>query len=90
MGMFWVYVLQNPVGRFYIGQTDELPARLLRHNENDTRKYTNKNGPWALVWSEAHETRSSAVKRERQVKRMKSATWIRPHLLNGRVPTRRD
>ena len=26
--MFWVYVLQNPQGKFYIGQTEDLPARI--------------------------------------------------------------
>jgi len=26
--MFCVYILQNPAGKFYIGQTDDLPARL--------------------------------------------------------------
>jgi predicted GIY-YIG superfamily endonuclease len=26
--MFWVYILQNPAGRFYAGQTDNLPTRL--------------------------------------------------------------
>jgi hypothetical protein len=30
------------------------------------------------------------MQRERQIKSMKSAQWIREHLLNGRVPTSRD
>ena len=33
--MFWVYILQNPVGRFYIGQTDDLPTRLENYNRPD-------------------------------------------------------
>ena len=33
--MFWVYILQNPKGRFYIGQTDDLQARLFSHNRAD-------------------------------------------------------
>jgi len=33
--MFWVYILQNPKGRFYIGQTDNLQARLFSHNRTD-------------------------------------------------------
>jgi predicted GIY-YIG superfamily endonuclease len=90
--MFWVYILQNPQGMFYIGHTDDLPSRL--KSRNDPRqthgKFTRKNGPWQLVWSEEHASRSSAVRRERQIKSMKSARWIREHLLNGRVPTGRD
>jgi len=90
--MFWVYVLQNSAGRFYIGQTDNLPTRLENHNRTDKidGKFTRKNGPWTLVWSEAYPTRSAAMQRERQIKQMKSAKWIRENLLNGRVPTCRD
>jgi putative endonuclease len=90
--MFWVYILQNPDGKFYIGQTDDLPTRLHSHNRTDKLhgKYTRKNGPWTLVWSEEHTTRASAMARERQIKAMKSTSWIQQHLLNSRVPTARD
>ena len=90
--MSWVYILQNPNGLFYIGQTDDLSTRLGSHNRTDqiAGKFTRKNGPWELVWSEQHPTRSSAILRERQIKRMKSARWIREVLLNRRVPTCRD
>ncbi len=90
--MYWVYILQNPGGKFYIGHTDELPTRLRSHNRVDKLhgKFTRKNGPWELVWSEEHATRASAMARERQIKAMKSARWVREQLLNGRVPTRRD
>ena len=90
--MYWVYLLQNPAGRFYIGQTDDLAMRVTNHNRTDNcaGKYTRKNGPWQLVWSEAHPSRSAAMARERQIKAMKSAKWIRENLLNGRVPTGRD
>jgi hypothetical protein len=32
-------------------------------------------------WSEAHKSPQSEMKREREIKRMKSAKWIRQHLL---------
>ena len=90
--MFWVYILKNPRGQFYVGHTDDLPARMDSHNRTDKvlGKFTRKNGPWELVWSDEHPSRSSAVKRERQIKGMKSARWIREQLLNAGVPTRRD
>jgi predicted GIY-YIG superfamily endonuclease len=34
--MFWVYILQNGAGRFYVGQTDNLSIRLANHNRTDT------------------------------------------------------
>ena len=90
--MFWVYILQNLKGRFYISQTDDLQARLFSHNRRDkvVGKFTRKNGPWELAWSEEHATRASAMARERQIKSMKSARWIRETLLDGRVLTGRD
>ena len=90
--MFWVYILQNSAGTFYIGHTDDLDLRLESHNREDKTvgKFTRKHGPWQLVWSEEHATRSSAMVREWQIKKMKSARWIREALLNDRVPTGRD
>jgi putative endonuclease len=90
--MFYVYILQNPEGKFYVGQTEDLASRMESHNDKlgAAGKYTRKNGPWELVWSEEHPHRASAMARERQIKSMKSARWIREALLNGRVPTRRD
>jgi putative endonuclease len=90
--MFWVYILQNPQGKFYIGQTHDLVERLASHNSTDTAagQFTRKNGPWQLVWKEQHATRASAMAREREIKAMKSSRWIRENLLNGGVPTGRD
>jgi putative endonuclease len=81
--MFWVYVLENSRGTFYVGQTGNIENRLVDHNRTDSfdGHFTRKNGPWKLVWLEEHPSRNSATRRERQIKRMKSANWIRSHLL---------
>jgi putative endonuclease len=86
--MFCVYVLENPSGKFYVGQTGNIAERIQDHNRTDCFEghFTRKNGPWKLVWSEAHTSRSSAVRRERQIKRMKSAKWIRERLLAADPP----
>jgi putative endonuclease len=86
--MFWVYILQNPKGRFYTGYSDDLAERLANHNRTDkvAGKFTRKNGPWILVWSEKHPDRSSAVRRERQIKSWKSAKLIRTCLLAEGAP----
>ena len=82
--MYYAYVLENLEGRFYVGSTNDLHQRLDEHNAIDPtgRKYTAKNGPWRIVWSELHPTRSAAMVREKQIKSMKSARWIRERLLN--------
>jgi len=82
-----VYILQNPVGRFYIGHTDNLGTRVNSQNRTDkiSGKFTRKNGPWALVWSEEHADRSSAMRREHEIKNWKSARLIRERLLKFKV-----
>jgi len=89
---FWVYILENAAGKFYVGSSDDPDRRLLEHNDTTSGRdtFTHKNGPWRLVWEEPHLSRSAAVVRERQIKSMKSAVWIRTTLLNGGVATRRD
>ena len=48
---FWVYILENPAGRFYIGSTENLQRRVQQHNDQSADsafKYTRARGPWAL------------------------------------------
>jgi len=87
-GPFWVYILENPGGRLYVGSTDDLPRRVAEHNDPDRArsKYTAKHRPWTLVWAESHSTRSDAVQRERFIKSRKSAAWIRANLLGRASP----
>jgi putative endonuclease len=88
---FWTYVLENTKGRFYIGHTDDLQRRLAEHNDptREKTKFTTKDGPWSLVWSEPYPARSAAMLREREIKSMKSARWIRERLLGGQSESRR-
>ena len=62
LAMFFVYILQNSQGQFYVGQTENLETRLHSHNRHDKMlgKFTRKNGPWSLVWTETHPSRASA------------------------------
>jgi putative endonuclease len=81
--MFWAYIVENPKGRFYVGHTDNLGNRVASHNRTDkiSGKFTRKNGPWILVWSEEHAHRAAAMHREREIKNWKSARLIRERLL---------
>jgi predicted GIY-YIG superfamily endonuclease len=80
---FWVYILQNAAGKFYIGSTDDPNRREQEHNDSGHGRptFTHKNGPWKLIWREPYPSRAAAMVRERQIKQMKSARWIREHLL---------
>ncbi len=84
MAGYDVYILENSAGRLYVGSTSDLPSKLEHHNQTPLEKpgWTQKNGPWSLVWSESHPDCASAVRQERQIKTKKSARWIRTNLLH--------
>ena len=66
-----VYVLRNPDGKLYIGQTRNLSHRLRQHNDPAhtlTRTTECFRGPWKLIHSEALTSRSAALAREKALK----------------------
>jgi putative endonuclease len=74
--MFYVYILKNDGdGSFYVGQTQNISDRLKRHNENRSLSTKNK-GTWSLVHLEEFNSRSEAVKREKEIKKKKSKKHI--------------
>ncbi len=84
---FWVYVIKNTVTlRIYIGQTNDIKARLERHNKlklNKQTSYTSKNkgqGEWILVYCEKFVTRGEAMKREKELKSYKGREFIKSQL----------
>jgi putative endonuclease len=67
---FYVYILASKRnGTLYVGMTDDLPKRVWLHRNGIlpgfTRDYSVKN----LVWYEVHESRESALLRERRMKK---------------------
>ena len=46
--MYWVYILRNPQGRFYIGQTQSLESRLADHNRTDVHEGIIHSKEWAM------------------------------------------
>ena len=83
---YWTYILQNEAtGKLYKGQTSDLPSRVVRHNTHEagSMRYTSKQkGPWRLIYSEEHATRSEAMKREKFLKSGQGREWIRDNILN--------
>jgi putative endonuclease len=73
---FHTYILRSvTTGRFYVGYTENLAKRVAEHNNNRTVSIKNR-GPWTLVYSEEFPSRAAAMRREREIKRMKSHAWI--------------
>ena len=80
--MFYVYILQSDVDQsYYIGFTQNVAKRLLRHN-NGKSTYTKRKIPWSLVYSEEFPTKSEAIKRERFLKAQKNTEFYK-NLINS-------
>ena len=78
--MFRVYVLKSGNdGNYYIGHTNNLANRLLRHN-NGYVKSTRNRRPLTLVYEELFKTRSEAMKREKFLKSGEGHTFLRDNL----------
>ena len=66
---WYCYLLQCADNTFYTGITNSLEKRVAAHNNGTASKYTRCRLPVQLVFSEPHIDRSSASKREAQIKR---------------------
>ncbi len=70
---WFCYVLACADGTLYTGITTCLERRLAMHNRGRASKYTRARLPVTLAYAEPHGSRSSASRREIQVKRMPRA-----------------
>src|SRR5437762_3300108 len=65
---FYVFILASRRnGTLYIGMTDNLIQRVWMHRSGALPGFTKRYGVKMLVWYEQHETRASALTRERQM-----------------------
>jgi len=85
--MFFVYIIESVCSkRYYIGQTENLESRLKYHNDGKVRS-TKSYMPWILKWWKAFETRSEAMKIERNLKGIKKRkgieSYVRANLFSG-------
>jgi putative endonuclease len=67
---WWCYILQCADATLYTGITNDLDKRLAAHNAGTASKYTRVRLPVSPVYREACENRSTASKREAQIKRL--------------------
>ena len=67
---YFVYILKCSDETLYTGITTDIIRRLHEHNHSKKgAKYTSVRRPVELFYSEAAEDRSSASKREREIKK---------------------
>jgi putative endonuclease len=69
----YCYILQCADGTFYTGWTTDPVRRVAQHNKGIGAKYTSTRRPVKLVYLETLQNRTSAMKRELAIKKMKRA-----------------
>lgn len=68
--MWCLYILRCADDSLYTGITNDLDARVSRHESGSGAKYTRGRRPVKLVYSEPCPGRSEAARREWQVKQL--------------------
>jgi len=71
--MYYIYLLECADKSLYTGITTDLDRRIKEHQSGKEGKganYTNAKGAVKIVYSEEHPDRSSATKREAEIKKM--------------------
>ena len=67
--MWFVYILRCSDGSLYIGETNDVDARVSRHNDGRGSSFTASRRPVHVVFTETYDSRDEALARERQLKR---------------------
>ncbi|PKM92583.1 MAG: endonuclease [Elusimicrobia bacterium HGW-Elusimicrobia-4] len=73
---YYVYILKCSDNTLYTGITPDLKRRIDEHNKGNGARYTSNKTPVKCVYSEKQPDRSSALKRECEIK-----SWTREHKL---------
>ena len=74
--LYKLYIIYSfYLDRYYIGHTEDIIVRLEQHNSGIST-YTAAAKDWVLVYSEDHDTRELARKREMEIKKKKSRKYI--------------
>ena len=68
MGSHFVYIVRCSDNSLYTGYTNNIEARINKHNAGKGAKYTKIRRPVVLVYQEMYETKSEALRREYEIK----------------------
>ena len=83
---YYVYILESECDNsYYIGYTEDLQLRLQRHNDGWSRS-TKAKRPWKIVYYEKYQSKTEALRREREIKSKKSRRYIKQLIHAGGRP----
>ncbi len=80
-----VYILKSKeFNRYYIGVTTNITERVSRHNQGRNRS-TKPYKPWDLIHTEEFDSKTEALKRERQIKSYKGGNAFKKLIKNAGI-----
>jgi len=81
MKFFYVYILQSEstVERFYVGLTEDLKARLKKHNAGEVQ-FTSTHRPWKIKTAVAFTEQEKAAQFERYLKTASGRAFAKKRL----------
>ena len=80
MSNWYVYMVECRDGKYYVGITNDVAARIATHNAGRGARFTRGRGPVKLLYKERQADKSHALKRELEIKswrRAKKASLFR-------------
>ncbi|MCF8238774.1 MAG: GIY-YIG nuclease family protein [Saprospiraceae bacterium] len=81
---FVVYVMHSMHhGKIYIGQTSQLIARFHSHNELSRKGWSIRYRPWVVIHVEFFESRTEALRREKELKSARGRKYIREEIIGA-------
>ena len=82
---YYIYILYSQSkDRYYTGYSSDPEERVSEHNAGATTS-TRPGIPWILVFKEECTDRSAAIRRENEIKKMKSRKYIERLMSNYTV-----
>ena len=66
--MYILYILKGPKKHLYVGVTNNLENRLVRHKAGHGAEFTKRNKTYGIVYTESFSTLKEARRRESQIK----------------------
>ena len=69
--MYYLYILKCSDNSFYTGITNDLKKRMIAHGQGKGSKYVRSRLPFKLVYTEKIKTKSLALKKELEVKKLR-------------------
>jgi len=81
---YTVYCLYSfKYDKIYVGYTSDLISRFHSHNSLATKGYTLRHRPWIVAYTEELESKSVAMKREKELKSSRGRAYLREHIRNN-------